>query len=335
MRHTSWVVAFALLGAPSTATAQGSVVTGVVLDSLSLPIADVLVFVDDGEPFARTDARGMFRLEGVARTPHRLSYRGTGYAPRSFNLQLEPDDAELDIGGVVLRPGPAPTATLAGVVTETVGGQPLSGAVVEINGRAVTQTDDSGMFDAPSIPILWGPNVVRVTHRAFEEVQALDSFFIANPDETVELVVLLEVAPVALPGVTVDAAAPALSPRLQTRGFYERMEENSNGVFWTAQQILDRDPDDWDDLLRGVRFPRTRAGTSFGRTQTGECGRTAQPIAFLDGAHVGYLDVLVESVRPENIEGLEIYRGVAGLPIEFNILGAECGVVVVWLRGTF
>jgi hypothetical protein len=148
--------------------------------------------------------------------------------------------------------------------------------------------------------------------------------------------VLLDVAPVALPGVTVDAdAAPAISPRLESRGFYERMEDSSNGVFWTAQQIIERDPDDWDDLLRGVRFPRTRAATSFGRTQTGECGRTAQPIAFLDGAHVGYLDVLVESVRPENIEGLEIYRSVAGLPVQFNVMGAECGVVVVWLRGTF
>jgi hypothetical protein len=337
VRFPSWVLVVALLGAPSAAFAQESTVTGAVLDTLSMPITGVLVFVDDGQPFARTDSLGMFRLEGVSRGQHRLGYRAAGYAPRSFNLELMPGDVELDLGGVVLRPGTPPTATLTGTVTEQVGGQPLAGATVEVNGRIVAESDSTGSFEAQAIDILWGPNVVRVTHRAFEEAQTTDEFFIANPAETVELMVSLDVAPIALPGVTIEAA-PVLSPKLQQRGFYERMESNSNGVFWTSVQIIERDPDDWDDLLRGVRFSRTRAATTFGRARTGVCGGPdpeAQPIAFLDGAHVGYLDVLVESVRPENIEGLEIYRSIAGLPVEFNIMGAECGVVVVWTRGTF
>jgi hypothetical protein len=45
--------------------------------------------------------------------------------------------------------------------------------------------------------------------------------------------------------------------------------------------------------------------------------------------------VPVETVRVETIEGVEIYRGVASLPAQFNREGAECGVIVVWSRGTF
>ncbi|MEQ1855068.1 MAG: carboxypeptidase regulatory-like domain-containing protein [Longimicrobiales bacterium] len=335
VRAVRVLVFVALLLAPRALVAQQSTVTGVVLDTLTMPITGALVFIDDGEIFARSDSLGMFRLEGVTRAPHRLSYRGTGFAPRSFNLELLPDDETLDVGGVVLRPGPDPTATLTGVVTEQVGGQPLSGAVIEVNGRVVAETDSLGTFGLPTVPILWGQNVVRITHRAFTEAQTTDEFWIANPDETVDLTVSLDVAVLALPGVTVETAAPARSNRLEARGFYERMEDSSSGIFWTAIDIMERDPDDWDDLLRGVRFSRTRAATSFGLTMTGNCGRTALPLAFLDGAFVGDLTVLTESVRPENIEGLEIYRGVAGLPIEFNLLGAECGVVVVWTRGTF
>ena len=56
---------------------------------------------------------------------------------------------------------------------------------------------------------------------------------------------------------------------------------------------------------------------------------------FLDGTFVGDVSALARSIEPADIAGLEIYQGIAGLPIDFNVHGADCGVVVVWtIRGT-
>jgi hypothetical protein len=330
----SMVVA-ALLCSPGTALAQEAAVTGVVLDSLRVPLAGVLVFVDDGQPFSWTDSLGMFRLDGVTRTQHRLNYRAAGYAPRVFALELQPDERSLDVGRVALRPGPTPTATLTGSVVDQVGRQPLAGAVVEVNGAVVAQTDSLGVFSVQGAPMLWGPNAVRVTHRSFTDAQTVDEFWIRSANETIELSVTLDVAVVALPGLDVEAA-PARLPGLVARGFYERMEKTTSAaVFWTADDILARDVDDWDDMMRGIRFGRPRAATTFGRAGTGVCGVNQEALAFLDGAYIGYVSALARTVRPEAIAGLEVYQGIAGLPIEFNLHGADCGVVVVWtFRGT-
>jgi len=331
----SIVVLAALLCAPRVALAQDATVTGAVLDSLRVPVVGALVFVDEGEPFARTDSLGVFRLEGVTRAPHRLNYRAVGFAPRAFTLQLLPDERELDVGSVSMRPGPEPTAALAGRVVEQVDAQPLAGAVVELNGEVIAETDSLGTFNVPAAPILWGPNAVRVTHRAFTEAQTVDEFWITNPNESVELSVTLDVAVVALPGLSVEAA-PARLPGLVARGFYERMEKTGSGaVFWTAQEILARDADDWEDLVRAIRMGRPRAATTFGRAGTGVCGVNQEALAFLDGTFVGEVSNLARSIEPADIAGLEVYQGIAGLPIDFNVHGADCGVVVVWtIRGT-
>ena len=310
---------------------ETSAVAGVVRGPGDRPLMGVLVFVDDGTLSTTTDATGSFQLAGVSPGTHVLSYRQIGFAPRSFNLVVQPGPAVRDVGAVVLPPGPAPAATLRGAVTEQVGGQPLAGAVISLNGNFIARSDSVGGFTVPAVPVQWGTNVVTVTHSAFNEASAADTLFVSSHDETLDLLVSLDVAPVALPSVAVEAA-PTRSVRLESRGFYERMAKSSNGVFWTSQDIVARDVGDWDELLRGVRFPRTRAAGTFGRSQTGVCGRDTEPLAFLDGAHIGDLLALVDGVRVETIEGMEIYRSVADLPIEFNIMGAECGVVVVWTR---
>ena len=326
----------------SLAQETGSI-SGVVRSSLDQPLSGVLVFVEGGFRSTTTDGSGAFRLDGVPAGDHVLGYRRMGHAPRAFNLAIVAGEV-LDVGRVVLQSGPAPSATVRGVVTEQVGGQPLSGAVVRMNGQVLAQSDQVGGFDAAGVAVQWGPNEVTIMHDAFAQAVAVDTIWVTNHNETLQLLVALDVEPIALPALAVDAAVTARSPRLEERGFYARRAQSSNGVFWTAPEIEARDADDWDDLLRGVRFPRTRAGQTFGVAQTGPCGSAmrndlgdptvmaAEPIAFLNGNHVGNLPQLTESVKPEMIDGLEIYRGVAGLPPEFNILGAECGVVAVWTR---
>ena len=50
----------------------------------------------------------------------------------------------------------------------------------------------------------------------------------------------------------------------------------------------------------------------------------------MDGTLTG--NMLMDEVRPEDVEGLEIYRGAASLPPEFNKGSAMCGAVVIWTR---
>ncbi len=56
---------------------------------------------------------------------------------------------------------------------------------------------------------------------------------------------------------------------------------------------------------------------------------------FLDGAWIGgaddYTD-LDDIARPEQVEAIEAYGGVAAMPVEFSRLGSVCGVIVIWTR---
>jgi hypothetical protein len=355
------LVSFACLAGGTSAQ-----VVGVVVDSAGAPVPEVLVFVDQGPGYVTTDAAGGFRLDSVNTGAHVLSFRRDGFAPRSFGLTVVAGAAERNVGSVRLTSGAMPVANLTGRVVQEIDGQPLADAAITVNGTIVARTDGFGTFTVASAAVRWGPNDVVITHSGVNQTVAADQFWISSPDEMVELDVSMDIAPIALPGVSVEATGPR-SERLQTRGFYQRQQASSNAVFFTADDIRARSAKDWEDLLRGVRFTRTRAYTSLGgagdpitppggttgglpgggggpgrdaaaaaiAAREGQCSSDTDPIAFLDGTYVGTLSQLTRTVRVETIEGLEIYRGVASLPIEFNRLGAECGVVVVWSIGAF
>lgn len=344
-------VLFAMLaGLCQVASAQETAtVLGRVNDADGRPLRDVLVFLDDGQPYTRTDSLGTFQLTEVTRAAHRLSYRGRGYAPRSFSLELQPGDDLLDVGGMVMRPGPEPTATLSGTVTEGNGGPGLAGATVELNGRVIAITDSLGAFEVPGSPVAWGSNDISIRHQAFSDRTASDRVWVANPNETFDLVVALDIVPVALPEVGVQVE----SAKLAAEGFYERREELSGaGTFFTAAEITERSPRRMEDLLpRSIagsglrRGPRSAVGSdpvtgapvpaaTFGLAEEGQ---PCRPVFYLNGLRVGEVDApagvgsgLDQLVQPDEVEGIEIYESVARLPPEFSPIGAVCGVILIW-----
>ena len=58
------------------------------------------------------------------------------------------------------------------------------------------------------------------------------------------------------------------------------------------------------------------------------------PIIFIDRMFVGNTSMVVvdQIAPPEQIEAIEFYASIAGLPPEFNRRGATCGVLVFWTR---
>ncbi len=326
---------------PLEARTQGIVLAGSVSDSTGRPLSEVLVFVDEGSPSSLTDDLGLYVLSGLSPGEHEIGYRRAGYAPRTLALDLSAGDS-LDIDPVVLQPGPDPTATLSGRVTDGEGGSGLAGATIELNGRVVAVSDTLGSFAAPGAPVVWGSNDLVVRHRAFSDRVVSGSIWVSNPRQFFGLVVAMEVEPVGLPEVPVTVQ----STKLAAEGFYQRREElGTSATFMTREEIDARNPRRMDDLLRGTslgriirqqdREPERQPPASFGNAQDAE---PCRPIFFLDGvrlqldAPAGVSSGLEQLMTPDEIEGIEIYETVARLPAEFSPIGATCGVVLIWTR---
>ncbi len=325
MSHAIAVLRFVGVCASDALGAQEPVtLTGLVRDEADRPIAETLVFVDDGTTSALTDRLGVFRLEGVTADARVLSYRKAGFAGRSFGLGPGSAQGSRDVGTVVLLSGPEPRASLVGTVREGIGGQPLTGAVIELNGETVGVTDTLGAFQVPEAPVRWGPNQVIVRHLSFVETTATDEFWITNAGTTVDFSVSLDVAPLGLPGVEVSGRSIVL----EASGFYGR-RENVNGVFMTHDEIIARDPRRVTDLFDGLGGGFNRSPGTFGRADDGQ---DCHVVIFLDGLIMTSAQDLDELVRPEMLEGIEVYRSIAGLPARFSPIGATCGVVIMWTR---
>ncbi|HEX8242275.1 MAG TPA: TonB-dependent receptor plug domain-containing protein [Longimicrobium sp.] len=156
------------------------------------------------------------------------------------------------------------------------------------------------------------------------------------------LEVALTPSPVALGRVSATSRRLPLSPPLQR--FYQRLE-HGRGSFVTREQIDRRKPRRLTDLFReipGVRVANTPRGDRLVMTgatpamyrvdprwEPGDC-----PVQYyLDGVSYqpDYAGV-PNDVRPDEVEGIEVYRRLSEVPVEFRRPGAECGVVVIWLK---
>ena len=156
------------------------------------------------------------------------------------------------------------------------------------------------------------------------------------------LEVALAPAPVAVEAVEATGRRAPMSPPLQR--FYERMDRG-RGSFVTREQIERRKPRRLTDLFReipGVRVANTSRGDRLVMTgatpamyrvdprwEAGDC-----PVQYyLDG--VSYQPDFAgvpNDVRPDEVEGIEVYRRLSEVPVQYRRRGAECGVVLIWLK---
>lgn len=250
-------------------------------------------------------------------------------------------------------------AVLSGVVFDSARSAPLAGATVFVSGTQYSAaTDERGRFRIEGF--LDGEYSVSFMH------PRLDSLGTRAPLRAVSLRAGEEsVADLAVPprGVGAVAAgdlgqpdprsapAPAgtVGEELEVAeeprhawllaGFYER-KARGFGIILTREDIERRRAVRFNDILRGVPgivFISTPAGEF--PAMTGATGRIideggACPIQYyLDGSafEPAILGIVTE-IRPQQIEGLEIYRRLAEVPAEYRMLNAECGVILIWTR---
>ncbi|HSU15313.1 TonB-dependent receptor plug domain-containing protein [Longimicrobium sp.] len=217
-------------------------------------------------------------------------------------------------------------------VTDSATGTGVADAEVWVGGTRVS-TDSAGNA---LLPLRHDRETVVVRRIGYGDARREVAAGPASVD------VALEPSPVALNGVSASSRRMPMSPPLQR--FYARME-HGRGSFLTREQIDRRKPRRLTDLFReipGVRVASTSRGDRLVMTgatpamyrvdprwEAGDC-----PVQYyLDG--VSYQPDFAgvpNDVRPDEVEGIEVYRRLSEVPVEFRRPGAECGVVVIWLK---
>jgi len=214
-------------------------------------------------------------------------------------------------------------SAISGRVIDSASRQPIASASVRLGGLAQAQvTRGDGTFSFDKVPGGTYPLVIEhVAYTAINDSVRVEPFALASAQ--------IRMAPNVIPIDAIEVSVRSFV--LERNGFYRR-QERGHGSYITRQQIEAMQPLNGSDVLRtvaGVRLERGRWGNIA-------VGRGSCPFRFImNGARLlpGFT---MDDVSPHGIEGIEIYMGAAGLPIEFqgfsSDVGGTCGVIVIWLR---
>jgi hypothetical protein len=238
----------------------------------------------------------------------------------------------------------------AGVVRGRVhgGSSPIQGATVRVD-TIVRVTDAEGRF---SITVAPGGRLIHVTAIGYAPLDT--SVDVTNA--AAELFLVLRPVAVMLDSIRVTASADALKPaRYKDTGkfddFYLRKARALGGRFLSREDIERSGKYGAVDLLAtvpGVRVDRLTSGNPFVRfarcsgsalpratgaaNQKDGYGKSATVQVFVDGKRVSEPFVTLGSLTADDVEAMEIYRGVSELPME--AAGDGCAAIFIWTRYT-
>lgn len=215
-------------------------------------------------------------------------------------------------------------ATLRGRVVSGMTGGPLPEArvVLEKSGRGA-YTDSTGRFVIPELPP--GQDTVRVQLIGFADHQVPLQL---RAGRVTSATFMLSRSVLKIEELTVEVEREARVPKLA--GFRDRMRQGQ-GVFVDPQEIADRNVRAAAELLRG------KPGVSVGPAVTGNTpirisryNRHCRPFIWLDGTPARGMHI--DMLSPEDILAMELYRGPAETPPQFQFRQGTCATLVVWTR---
>jgi hypothetical protein len=231
-------------------------------------------------------------------------------------------------GSLLLAPAPALAQTVLGTVVEEDTGSPVVGARAEMVGAdatmvARTETDQFGRF-LLRVPRS-GTFTLRLTHPFFTTVESAGVS--VGPDETIEVSMRMARGAIPLDPIIVTARRTG-----RLAGFHQRREQTGFGRFMVRSEIQRRPAARTTDLLRDmpeIRIIRRGMEDNQITMRLGQC----VPSIFIDGMPVrqGPGSGLDRLLRPDALEGIEVYSGSAGVPAQF-VVSDGCGVVAFWTR---
>jgi hypothetical protein len=228
---------------------------------------------------------------------------------------------------------PRPLGRLLGVFDDATG-QPVAGAeVVNLATQARALTSESG---AVSLALL-EPGVTVLQIRKIGYASRMQTVMV-SPADTVSITVMLKPLAQELPEVR-TTAANTTGGKLAS---FEQHRAEGFGHFLTREELAKSQGRLTSDVFRmipGIQLwpdPRRAAwyvGTRRGNTSILRSGSTGICLAavMVDGL-IMQTPFDINSIRPEEIAGVEYYAGGASMPAEYNSTRAACGLVVIWTR---
>ena len=218
------------------------------------------------------------------------------------------------------------TGRLIGRVLDARTHRPVAAAEVSVPGRAQgVSSNRMGRFIVSGLPA--GEHELSVRHLGYDPLTHAVS---VRRGVTTEVEIGLTADPVELAPLVATVERPR---RLEIKGFYERKywgELTGLGTFITEEDIERWRPLRVSDFV-SMLVPSVAPGLNNRRRGSGLSSLTCRMPVYLDGFDVsaGELD---QYVKPLEVGGIEVYKGLASVPAEFGGPGARCGAVVVWTK---
>jgi hypothetical protein len=322
MRFLIAVAALTASLAPALAAQNAPVLRGVVRDSLGRPMVGVEVSHKGGKTI--TDSTGMFRLSPVPLGRLPVRFIRDGIVIGSMTALVTADTTN----GVFVDEPPEPVepSMLYGTVVDSAGA-PIRDATVEaVTVFKETRTDSLGRFAFRNLPNR--RHILRIRRVGYAPSYAAADLVSGNSARI--RVVVRQYAGQNLGLVVVRATRPPG----HLRGFLQRAARPSGwGRIIMSEEIVTRNPLQTSDMLlaipgvkvdysvRGVGTVRGRGGclmavyiNGFPAPQTGSIG-------------------IDDMVSTNDLTGIEVYNGFAGVPAELMMGGPNnCGTLALWTK---
>lgn len=231
------------------------------------------------------------------------------------------------------------------------GGRLLRGAEVRFEpGNIVAHTDTTGTY----VLVAPGGGVVRLFVRAVG-FYAVGRNMLLVANDTVTSDFALDPVAQQLDSLSVEVTGPAVRGKMAA---FEERRRMGVGRFFTRAMLAEREHSTVSDVLRmtpGLRLIRRPSvcgggfsvGTGRGGVVQGEswmkCGPGRVPIEpacyfaiYLDGSRYWVPGSReppdINQFQIHGIQAMEVYRGPAETPIQYQATNMNCGLVMLWTR---
>jgi TonB-dependent Receptor Plug Domain len=190
-------------------------------------------------------------------------------------------------------------------------------------------TDARGLF---SVRLEGSGPFVMVYASALSYRSYVDGPFEVRESDTLQVDFRIEPYPIEVDSLAV--AVQGRQRRLEFSGFYSRRAIEPGGVFLELEQLDEKRAVRASDFFQGIPGVHLVPGR-YGQWKVLLRNRCL-PTLYIDGIRVRSQDfgavAIDDLVHPNEVEGVEIYRSAAQVPLQYGGTGSGCGVILIWTR---